>query len=302
MTSIAIVIPFFGSWPRWVEVFFHSCAMNDTIDFFFFTDCPKPKIAEKATNLHFEQVSFSQYCDRVSQKLNIAFHPENPYKLCDLKPFYGMIHEDVLADYDFWGFGDLDLIWGKMRKFYTDDILGSFDVLSTHADRISGHLALIRNIEKNNTAATKIPNWQHLLEDQKNHALDEQSFTLLLYPQAKWLWKLHKHVFFRFKDDWTRYNSFVAKVNRFFAIQKRRLYFVEQDTTPWFTDDMVKSEKIRPQWQWKYENGEIYDLKNAKERLYLHFLSLKQHWQGDYVQINEMSGRIIINIEGIFEE
>lgn len=44
-------------------------------------------------------MTFQEYCDDVSRKLGIDFHPARSYKLCDLKPFLGVIHEDILEEY-----------------------------------------------------------------------------------------------------------------------------------------------------------------------------------------------------------
>ena len=41
----------------------------------------------------------------------------SPYKLCDYKPVYGLIFDEDLQDYDFWGHCDVDLIFGDIRKF-----------------------------------------------------------------------------------------------------------------------------------------------------------------------------------------
>ena len=39
MKSIGILIPYFGKWPEWIELFFDSVERNKTIDFHFLTDC-----------------------------------------------------------------------------------------------------------------------------------------------------------------------------------------------------------------------------------------------------------------------
>ncbi len=107
--KIAIIIPYFGQWPEWIDLHFYSCGQNLFIDWLFFTDCPIPKT--HSTNLSFYSFSFDEYCNDVSRKLKINFHPDKYYKLCDLKPFYGYIHADIISEYDFWGFGDIDVIW-----------------------------------------------------------------------------------------------------------------------------------------------------------------------------------------------
>lgn len=215
----------------------------------------------------------------VSNRLDFDFHPDKAYKLCDLRPFYGYIHHDILINYDFWGYGDVDLVWGNLRNFYTDYILNNYDALSTHADRMSGHLTLIRNIPKYNNLAFKIPQWEKLIADSHNHAVDEQHFTLQLYPHAKWMWKIHKYVFFRFKfkDEWRAYNKFCRFFNAMFKPHK--LYFKEQYTTPWFTAKEANDSSIINNYLWLYEKGKVLDLQNNIELPYLHFLSLKHYWK-----------------------
>ncbi len=55
--KIAIIIPYFGKYPEWIDLFFYSCGMNKTIDFYFFTDCEEPEIHE--SNLSFKSISLA---------------------------------------------------------------------------------------------------------------------------------------------------------------------------------------------------------------------------------------------------
>lgn len=296
MKSIAIIIPYYGQWPSWIDLFFVSCKNNDTIDFHFFTDLSIPDVASNERNIRFHQISFVDYCTYASRQLGIDFHPVNPYKLCDLRPFYGFIHQNILKDYDFWGYGDIDLIWGNIRHFYNDKILSMHDILSTHADRFSGHLTLVHNLSYINNRAFDIPNWQSLLIDNKNYALDEQHFTLQFYPTVRFLWKIHRHIYFRFKfkDEWKSYNSFCKVFNKLFG--PRRLYLVEQYTTPWFTE--YETDSIV---HWTYRNGMINESITGKELIYLHFLSLKTHWCNKYLHISAPFDDITITLKGIFD-
>ena len=149
MIKIAIIIPYFGKWPEWIDLFFYSCEQNRTIDFYFFTDCEiKQRIGE---NLKLIPISFNNYIRLVNEKLKIKFNPKDTYKLCDLKPFFGYLHEDLIKKYDFYGFADLDLIFGDIRSFISEKILHNYDVISTHDDRISGHFTLFRNTFENRT-------------------------------------------------------------------------------------------------------------------------------------------------------
>lgn len=280
MKTIAIIIPYFGEWPAWNKLFFDSCGYNSTIDFHFFTDCPDPNL--QYPNLFFHHISFSDYCDLSSQRLNIDFHPSRAYKLCDLRPFYAIVHRETLeaGGYDFWGYGDLDLVWGDIRRFYSDEILSHYDILSTHQDRLSGHLTLIRNTPNYNQTAYNIPQWKQLLTSAENHALDEIHLTLTLYPFAKLLWKAHKHIFFRFQfvNEWKAYNQFCCRINTVFL--NKRILLQERNTTPWNDGDM-------PRKKWIYTNGHVFDTSTGEELIYLHFLAMKSMWTGDYYHPSE---------------
>lgn len=274
-TTIAIIIPWFGPWPTWMDLFIHSSQCNKTIDFILFSDQELPAYAQNIKNIHFEKIAFKDYCSLVSQSLDIEFHPANPYKLCDLKPYYGFIHHEIIKNYNFWGFGDLDLVWGDIRHFYTEQLLKKHDILSTHSDRLSGHLTFVRNIPYYNTLALRLPNWKELLTSPDNQAIDEIHLTLKIYPWAKLLWKIHKHIFlrFHFQDEWSAYNRFCRRVNR--ILLNKKILFVERNTSPWNDGDM-------PQKEWLYKNGHVYDTQTKEELIYLHFLSMKKQWVGNY--------------------
>jgi len=221
----------------------------------------------------------------VSGKLQINFSPDNPYKLCGLKPFYGYIHKDLLEGYDFWGFGDVDVIWGDINQFYTSDILMKYDVLSTHADRLSGHLALIRNNEKYRKLCFFIKDWKQKLESPLAMALDEQDFSWLVYPQAKFItWFYGKIVrkLFNWRDAWVLYYFFIMPIfNKLMCAKKRGLYFIEQHTTPILANDALTFKHDTDKWL--YHNGKIINTKTNLEHIYFHFMIYKKNgFREDY--------------------
>ena len=172
---ICFLMPYFGKWPFWMPLFLESCRRNTDIDWLFFSDCGNfPDCPENVRILHF---SYSDYCALAARRLGIVFAPENPYKLCDIKPALGYIHEDCLIDHDFWAFGDIDVIYGQLREYFTDDRLNRYDLISTHVRRVSGHLCLIRNTPRMKEAFRRIPGWQKRFGDPLHQALDEGAFS-----------------------------------------------------------------------------------------------------------------------------
>jgi hypothetical protein len=99
--------------------------------------------------------------------------PGYAYKLCDFKPTYGAALPQRLAGYDFWGLCDLDLIWGKIRAFYTDDLLSEFDVLTSERCCMNGQCTLFRNAPAANNLFRMIPEVDRLLCDKNYRSVDE---------------------------------------------------------------------------------------------------------------------------------
>ena len=126
MRKIAFVIPWFGSeLPVYFAPFLASCEGNPTIDFYIFTD-DKRKY-EDSNNIFFIYCTWEVIKERVQKCFDFNISLDFPYKLCDYKPAYGEIFHDYLKAYDFWGYCDIDMIWGDIRKFVTDSLLDKYD-------------------------------------------------------------------------------------------------------------------------------------------------------------------------------
>jgi len=253
MKSIAILTPYFGTWPEWFDAFLESCRSNNSINWIFISDCPTPKNAP--SNIQFIHSSFSDYKKYVSERLDINFNPSSAYKLCDLKPAYGFLHEDLLKTYDFWGFGDIDVIYGDIRHFYTDELLSNYNSLSTHWDRVSGHLFLMKNTSSFRNAFKKIPHWVSLLEDNEHHGIDESKFS---------------KVFLRHK----KHPAWLRKIYGLNDPLQRHAYFAEQYSTilsprPWLDGQWQHPEE----WTWK--GGKLHNSSDSREFMYLHFMNWK---------------------------
>ena len=172
---IAIIIFYFGKWPEWFELFVESVKRNKSIDFHFFTDCNTEEL--NGDNIFIHKISFLSYCEKISMKLNFDFRPKNGLKLCDIRPMLGVIHEDIFSKYDFYGWTDVDLLFGDIREFYTDEILARYEVFSTHSTRISGHLALFKNNSQNRTKYLSIYDWKKAVQNPEFVGIDEHGIT-----------------------------------------------------------------------------------------------------------------------------
>lgn len=190
--KIAQIIPYFGKWPEWIELYMYSCGRNRMIDFIFYTDCPLPK--HQYVNTIFRQCSFDDYKRLVSGRLGIDYRIASAYKLTDLKPFLGVVHEKELKDYDFWGFGDIDLVYGDLSMVVNEKTLTKYDLLTTHSYHIAGHFTLCRNNDYYRNLCFKLKDWQRGLVEDLHHGYDEAEWSDLVFPNLRWIKALYNKV------------------------------------------------------------------------------------------------------------
>lgn len=238
-----------------MPLFLRSCAENPDIDWLFFSDCGVPE--GLPDNVRIESISYVDYCALVSQRLQIDFCPESPYKLCDIKQALGFIHAEWLDGYDFWAFGDIDLIYGRLRHYFNAERLARYELLSTHARRVSGHLCLLRNNARMREAFMLIPDWREKFADQQHHALDERAFS---------------RIFLRRKNFPKPLFELVGKLNPW----RRRSEFIEAYSTPNAGVAWIEGGNQFPH-EWYWQEGRLTNnLNDGREFPYLHFFGWKR--------------------------
>jgi hypothetical protein len=296
--SILILYPYFGSLPEWFDLFHETLLRNADVDFLFFTDVEFDRYA--APNVQHRAMSLSEYAQLCSKKLGINVVLENSYKICDLRPFFGRIHANEINGYDFYGYGDVDLIWGDLRAFYTANLLKKFDVFSTHSDVLSGHFSLFRNTSSNrNLMFNVVEDFEEKIHSRKHCGMDEKSF-LDLYKSTNSSLGSSKIPIWK----WFRKN------------QQFRLLLQEQYTTPFipkpWLDGSINSNQPE---QWFYKNGLITNHRDVDRKfMYLHFMNFKSAafradgtpapWQGKdricFAHPSDMEKGISIGPNGIY--
>ena len=170
MKSIAFIIPYFGHFPNYFDKWLLSCKYNPTIDWILFTDSREEY--DYPSNVHVNFCTFKSLAERVQSKFDFPISLEKPYKICDYRPAYGYIFSEELKNYDFWGYCDVDLIWGNFRKFVTDDLLEKYDRLG-----MRGHCSLLKNKKELNELFMKevkgVPNFHKVFSSSLSFCFDE---------------------------------------------------------------------------------------------------------------------------------
>lgn len=143
MKKICFIIPYFGEFPDYFQLFLKSCEYNSEIDWLIIGDDIREY--DYPLNVFKIDMQFPELQELIHKKFDFEIRLEAPYKLCDYKVAYGYIFEEYLASYDFWGYCDIDLIFGNISKFITVSILNYYDKIG-HL----GHFTLFKNTPDNN--------------------------------------------------------------------------------------------------------------------------------------------------------
>src|SRR4051812_4996887 len=142
--SILLIIVYFGVLPACASLFFRSCAENASINWLLVTDQPVDEL-RVPNNVSVRQTTMAAFKSSIDRIMGMQTALVTPYKLIDFKPAYGVIFAEDVAGFDWWGHCDMDLMFGQIRSFVTDDILARHDKVFIH-----GHLSLYRNCEAAN--------------------------------------------------------------------------------------------------------------------------------------------------------
>lgn len=258
MKKIVVLIDYFGTWPKWMPVFLASCRFNSSINWVIRTDCEALK--DVPDNVKIVQMRFDDYVSMVSHRLGVNFNPANAYKICDLKPMLAELSVESVEGFDYFGFGDLDVIYGDIRKFCTDEVL-ECDVISTHRSMISGHFALFKNNELLRTAYARVSGWQNYIEEPVCTRFDEDIYSCLFMRPEDFVNKKYPPNLLQGLDKCER-------------LPGVRTHFVEQYTTVFHPMVWHDGEAEHPE-VWYWSEGRIYNERNSRDYIYLHLMNFQ---------------------------
>ena len=250
MKRILIIIPYFGKFPDYFPLWLKSIEYNKSIDFLIITD---NKIEQKIPNLKVVNMTFDEIREYIQSKFSFKIYLPTPYRLCEFKPTYGYIFPQYIEGYDFWGCCDMDMVFGDLRSFFTEEVLNNNEKILSHA-----HLTLFRNTDKINNL---------FFRKRKDCINYKQAFT-------------EKLVLSNF-DEYPHGISRIAKKENIRVYEKcvfadlDTFFFTFRKLATYFNDAIDDPEEIIQFFKW--DNGKLYDVilqdnkRIVKELAYVHF-------------------------------
>lgn len=173
MKKIRLIIPYFGKLPKFFPYFLLTAKRNQKIDFLIYTDqnIDQFKLLN-ADNIEFKTLSFDDLREKIQSKFDFKISLKTPYKLCDYRVAYGLIFEEELKEYDYWGFCDTDVLLGDIYQFLEKH---SFFENDYARYGLFGHLQIFKNSQEVNRIFMSGQGSNYRL-DYQNVFTNEQSF------------------------------------------------------------------------------------------------------------------------------
>lgn len=162
MKKCILILPYFGKFPNYFQLFLNSCAFNKEYNWLIFTD-DKNKY-NYPDNVKVVFTTLQDTKKLIEDKIGFEVCLETPYKLCDYKPAYGYIFEDYIMQFEYWGHCDCDMIFGNLKKILTP-------ILNMNYNKIfaAGHLTVYKNDYQNN---------RKFMSDFNGESLFKKIFTI----------------------------------------------------------------------------------------------------------------------------
>jgi hypothetical protein len=165
VTRKLLICPYFGDFPSWMDYWFSNTERMRSHGYDFLHDGDE-----------------GAFRDRVRDKLQIEPPPMwGTGRIWNFRPALGLLYEEEIRDYTFWGHTDFDMVYGQVEKWYTEEELEEWDIHSNHDDYISGPWTLYRNTRAVNTLFFQTDEWKDRMEGADYaHGWAEKGFTKIV--------------------------------------------------------------------------------------------------------------------------
>ena len=168
-----LILPYFGSFGPWLPLYLHGLEQQHTVDLLLLSNAAIPP--RLPANVRVAPMTFDEFRRRASAVLSTPVLLHRTRNICDLRPAFGLIFAEFTRAYEYWGFGDEDVLYGDLDRMLAPQLDGT-DLISPGMNGKSGHLTLMRNSPRTNALVMSDPAFKQVLVSREHWAYDETSW------------------------------------------------------------------------------------------------------------------------------
>jgi hypothetical protein len=181
---------------KYLDVTVESMRHNPEVDFILIlvgngaTTSPVPSLADTLpyelqaplpSNLHIIRYSHSDLSDLISQRLGIdvSLSSEWHYKMAEFKPTFGQLFAEHIKYHAWWGYADMDVVWGKFSNFaHLFSNPDKFPIVNSGWHSPRGMAAFYVNKDWTRQLYKEDPVYLELLQNATYRNLDENGVSI----------------------------------------------------------------------------------------------------------------------------
>ncbi|MEB3358987.1 MAG: DUF6625 family protein [Synechococcales bacterium] len=170
--KVLLIAPHFGKFPPWIGLTFATFARNRDFQLLVVTDQRGDRFPPYP-NIRFHHQSLADLSALATERTGTRVVLTRGYKVCDLRPAFGVIFAAHLAGYDYWGHLDLDTFWGDMAAALHPALAQGYEIICGDPYHVGGPFCLYKNVERVNTLFRKNPFHISAFQAKENVDFDE---------------------------------------------------------------------------------------------------------------------------------
>jgi hypothetical protein len=167
--------PLFNFPIPWIKEYYQNFNQQADWKHIIFTDLD----LKSEGNIEVVKMNNHEFEDLVEKKTGVRpYVPAPSPKFGDVRPAFGLVFEDYIKGFDFWGHTDFDVVLGNLNRFITDDLLDKCDIYGNERNMVNGIFGLYRNSEYVNNLF-ELCSYKSIFTNEVYQAFDEVAFSRL---------------------------------------------------------------------------------------------------------------------------
>lgn len=188
MKNILLIQVWIGKIPDYFWFHYETTKNLKGFDFLFYTDQKDLKI--DSANYKVKYIDKEIIQTKINDVLGQEIQIKNNKKISDLKSSYGDIFKEDLDGYDFFGFYDIDTLFGDINSWISD-YLDEYEIISfgdsVFHNRISGPFIIMKNSQKmRELYKLNKENFIDCFKNEDVNAWDEHAFFEIVKNNTKY--------------------------------------------------------------------------------------------------------------------
>lgn len=142
--KVAYICPYFGTLPKFIQLWLNSFSTNKEATVFLLTD--DKQSLRYPDNFVVKYMTIDDFRNDIQAKFDFPISLTGIYKIGDYKPTLGYVYEDMINGFDAWAYLDVsDEIMGDLSDFVNEELINKYDKLMAR-----GHMSIYKNSYENN--------------------------------------------------------------------------------------------------------------------------------------------------------